>query len=159
MGTNVSEKYSKGKGKKIPVQPWKGPRFPVVWGSKISRQSAYECGKDVSPMHRPPLPPPKIFLVLISVRSWVNPRAIVRTEGLCQSKIPVTPSGIEPTTLRLVTHCATGCSFGKIFPSTILAPTYNIIPKEYELTALRILEFTVAVRSTYSLALKFWFFK
>jgi len=69
------------------LKPSKVPDRPLglqeVEASRISRQG----GKIVSRTHRPPLSPPQaILLVLISVRSRVDPWAIVRPEGLSQWK-------------------------------------------------------------------------
>jgi len=84
----------KKKVKQSHYRPWgfqevEAPRFQV-------RLSALRTGR---------LYPQETFLVLISVRGWVDPRAIVQPEGLCQWKIPMTPSGIEPATFRLVAQC------------------------------------------------------
>ena len=55
--------------------------------------------------------PQEILIKLISVRCLFDPSVIVRSEGLYQSKIPMTPFGIEPGTFRFVAqhlnHCAT----------------------------------------------------
>ena len=48
---------------------------------------------------------PGTFLVLISVRGWVNPRAIVWLEGIRQLRNPMASSGTEPKTLWLVAYC------------------------------------------------------
>jgi hypothetical protein len=46
--------------------------------------------------------PPGKFLVLISVRGWVDLSDIVRLEGLDQLKNAMTSSGIENATFRLL---------------------------------------------------------
>ena len=76
-----------------------------VWGvsgSHISRQLAHEGGNVVSPTHRPPFTQ-EVFLVLISVRGWVDPRTIVRPKGLCQWKIVMT-LGVKETWLNPINN-------------------------------------------------------
>jgi hypothetical protein len=53
--------------------------------------SALRAGRSLAPGR---------FMVLISVIGRVDPRAIVRLEGLGQLKIPVTSLGFDPATSR-----------------------------------------------------------
>jgi hypothetical protein len=60
--------------------------------------------KMVSPMHCH-LYLQEICLVIISVRVWVGPGYTVRSEGMYQCEIPVTPLVIVPETFRLLDQC------------------------------------------------------
>jgi hypothetical protein len=73
------------------IQEVEAPRFQGIRHMKVVRMSAQGTGR---------LTPQEIFLVLISLRGCVDPTAMVRPEGLCQWKIPTTPSGIAGEVLR-----------------------------------------------------------
>jgi hypothetical protein len=86
---NTVDKYQriKNKGKAILVKGLGGPcscetsRPPHFLGNSLS-----DDGQIVSLTRRPPFKPQERFLVLISVRMWVNPTAMMRLEWLRKLK-------------------------------------------------------------------------
>jgi hypothetical protein len=92
-------------------RPGQALRVPGSWGSQILRQSAHKSDKIVSSTHRPPYPTGSIPGTHFCYRLSRPQGHIVRPDGLCEWKIPVTPSGIEPATFRLLKllstkHCS-----------------------------------------------------
>jgi hypothetical protein len=70
------------------------PSFRDIQHIKLAKLSAVRTGRLYPPGY-----------IHGTVRGRVDPSTIVQTEGLCQCKIPMIPSGIEPATFRLVAQC------------------------------------------------------
>jgi hypothetical protein len=101
-GTGISEQCLIKKEKLPPYRPGETLRVPELSGSQISNRHMKVVRLSALRTARPY--PQQIFMLLIYVGSCVDPRAIVRPEGLCQWKIPVTPLGTETATFLLAAH-------------------------------------------------------
>jgi len=105
-GPQFEKRWPTGRKVKIKVKqsryrPGVAQRVPGSYASQISWQR-HRMVVRLSALRTGHLYLQEIHLVLISVRGFADPRAIVRPEGLCHWKIPMTPSGIEPATCRFV---------------------------------------------------------
>ena len=89
---------------------------------KVVRSSASRTGR---------LYPQEMFLVLIFTRGWVDPRAMVRSEGNMSLKNLVTPPGIDPGTVRLVAqflnHYATPDPSFLYYQRYIISPIDSVV--------------------------------
>jgi hypothetical protein len=82
-------------------RPWRPIGLWDVEAPTFSRQSAHRWQWGCQPYASAALYPPGRFLVFIFVRSWVDPRTIMRLEGLRHFKNP-NSSVLGPATFRLV---------------------------------------------------------
>jgi hypothetical protein len=99
------------------------PTVASGWGSHIFRHLAHRWWQSCQPYAPAPFLSPERFLVLISVRGWVDPRAIVRLEGLSKFKKSTSSrtrtgdlpacSGVPQPTTRSRASCIYTCIFTK----------------------------------------------
>jgi hypothetical protein len=95
-----------GKRKSYPCnRPWRPVGLWDVEAPTFSGQSAHRWWWGCRPYATASRSLPGLrFLVLISIKGWVDHRAIVRLEVLDQLKDSILSSGIEPETFRVLTE-------------------------------------------------------
>jgi len=98
----------------LSVQEVETPRFHDSRHMKLVRLLALRTGHFC---HQ------EIFLVLLSDRGGINPRAIVWQEGLCQWRIQKTPLGIQTATFRLVVQW----NFFRVAPNICGSSEWNLL--------------------------------
>ena len=111
-------------------RPGVAQSIPGFLGSQIPWHSARKDGEIVRRTHRLPVPP-GMFLVLIFTGGWVDPRAIVRSEGDMSLKNPVTPPGIDSGTVWLVVQCLNHYATPDPFPNMYSIKITEPWNKEY----------------------------
>jgi hypothetical protein len=115
---SVPHLYGKGKSKQSLYRPWgfqevEARWFHDNWHTQVVKLSALSAGR---------LYPQEIFLVLISCRGWVDPRAIVRPEGLQLLKtdeyLPINmapyPTRLESSSSQLY-ESTSSCFYAPLF--------------------------------------------
>ena len=78
-----------------------------TWGCQEAEPAIFQDNRHMNmvgfkALHTGRFYPQDICVVVIFVRGWVDLRTIVRSEDLCQSKIPIIPSRIELATSLLL---------------------------------------------------------
>ena len=118
-------KYVCKKVKQSHYRPGQALRVPGGWGYQISRQSAREGGKVVSPTHRPSLPPRNYswYSFLLETESTPGPQC--GQKDYVNEKLQWHHRGIEPATFWLVAQCIN--QLRHRVPPTLHGTLYNVL--------------------------------